>query len=94
MGAPGRLGSIDPRPGYHTATALWPLGLCAVVSDEEAGMLCSEIVEGSVGCPAFRVTLDPPEGEPVVRPPVPPLRQPCSVSVHFNCFKPLQPACM
>lgn len=75
MGAPGRLGSIDPRPSYHTATALWPLGLCAVVTDEAAGTFRSEIMEGAADCPAFRVTLDPPEGEPVVRPPVP-LRQP------------------
>ena len=66
-----RLGALDPRPGYHTATALWPLGLCAVAADEAAGAFRSEIVEGAAGSPAFRVTLDPPEGEPVVRPPAP-----------------------
>lgn len=62
---------LDPRPGYHTASALWPLGLCAVVADEAAGAFRSEIVEGAAGSPAFRVTLDPHEGEPVVRSPAP-----------------------
>ena len=74
------LGVLDPRPGYHTASALWPLGLCAVVADEAAGTFSSEIVEGAAGSPAFRVTLDLPEGEPVVRSPAP-LRPPSRCSV-------------
>lgn len=64
-----RLGEIDVRAGYHTPTALWPLGLCAVVADAEAGTFRSEIVEGSADGPTFRVTLELPEGEAVVRRP-------------------------
>ncbi|KAK9822217.1 hypothetical protein WJX81_007608 [Elliptochloris bilobata] len=61
-----QLGSIDPRPGYHTANALWPVGLSAVVMDAAAGVFRSEIAEGSTGNPVFRVTLEPLEGDAVV----------------------------
>ena len=40
-----------------------------MVADEAAGAFRSEIVEGSADSPAFRVTLDAPEGEPMVRAP-------------------------
>lgn len=62
-----RLGAMDPRPGYHTATALWPVGLCAEVADAEAGIFRSEIVDGAADSPIFRVTLQPPKGNAEVR---------------------------
>ncbi|KAK9824700.1 hypothetical protein WJX72_012482 [[Myrmecia] bisecta] len=54
-----RLGEADPRPAYHTATQLWPVGYEARVADAQVGTFVCVIRDGGAGGPIFRVRLDP-----------------------------------
>ncbi len=64
-----RLGVIDARPAYHTATQLWPLGYEAENFGFEGCILRSSIADGGAEGPLFSVTLVPSVAgqEPAVR---------------------------
>ena len=60
-----RLGMLDPRPGYHTETQLWPIGYWARASipeDPTHSYLLSKIISGGDDAPLFTVSTKLPFG--------------------------------
>lgn len=58
---PCRLGAIDERPQYHTASQLWPVGYIAESTDDrgQACTLRSRVLDGGDAGPLFEVSLLP-----------------------------------
>lgn len=58
-----RLGSVDPRPSYHSRTQLWPVGYQATWHDAAAGTFRCDILDGGEEGPFFAVSLVLPHGD-------------------------------
>ncbi len=58
-----RLGGLDPRPNYHTETALYPVGYEARFTDAKGATFTSAIRDGGDAGPLFCITLRPPDAD-------------------------------